>query len=43
MARNGTYMSMMNEFQDNYGLDWDGLGSPPEEQQDTHVYNTTTT
>jgi hypothetical protein len=43
MARNGTYMSMTNEFQDNHGLDWDGLGSPSEEQQDTHVYNTTTT
>jgi hypothetical protein len=34
---------MTNEFQDNHGLDWDGLGSPSEEQQDTHVYNTTTT
>jgi hypothetical protein len=35
-------MSMMNEFQDNHGLDWDGLGSPPE-QQDTNVYNITMT
>jgi hypothetical protein len=38
-----TYMGMMNEFQDSHGLDWDGLGSPPEEQQDTNVFNTPTT
>jgi hypothetical protein len=33
----------MNEFQENYGVNWDNLGSPPEEQQDTQVYNTPTT
>jgi hypothetical protein len=33
---------MMNEFKENHGLDWDGLGSLAEEQQDTQVYNTPT-
>jgi hypothetical protein len=40
MAGDGTYMGMMNEFQENHGVEWDGLGSPLEEQQDTQVYNT---
>jgi hypothetical protein len=42
MAGGGTYMGMMNEFQENHGLDWDGLGNPPEQQQDTQMYNTPT-
>jgi hypothetical protein len=36
-------MGMMNETLGNNGLDWNGLGSPPEEQQDTPVYTTPTT
>jgi hypothetical protein len=36
-------MGMMNESQENHGLDWDGVGSPHEEQEHTHVYNTPTT
>jgi hypothetical protein len=32
MVEDGTYMSMMNEFQDIHGLDWDGLDNPLEEQ-----------
>jgi hypothetical protein len=40
MAGDGTYIGMMNESQENHGLDWDGVGSPPEEQQDTQVYKT---
>jgi hypothetical protein len=40
MAGDDTFMGMMNEIQDNHGLDWDGLGSTFEEQQDTHVFTT---
>jgi hypothetical protein len=43
MATDGTYMGMMNETLGNNGIDWDGLGSPPEEEQDIHVYTTPTT
>jgi hypothetical protein len=28
MARDGTFMGMMNESQENHGLDWDGVGNP---------------
>jgi hypothetical protein len=31
MAGDATFMGMMNEIQDNHGLDWDGLGSTFEE------------
>jgi hypothetical protein len=40
MAGDGTYKGMMNESQENHGLDWDGVVNPPKEQQDTQVYNT---
>jgi hypothetical protein len=43
MMGDGTYIGMMNEFQENQGVDWDGLGRPLEEQQDTQVYTTPTT
>jgi hypothetical protein len=43
MVTDGTYMGMMNETLGNNGIDWDGLGSPPEEEQDIHVYTTPTT
>jgi hypothetical protein len=43
MVVDGTYMGMMNETLGNNGLEWDGLGSPPKEQQDTPFYTTTTT
>jgi hypothetical protein len=42
MVTDGTYMGMMNETLGNNGIDWDGLGSPPEEQQYIHVYTTPT-
>jgi hypothetical protein len=32
MAADGNYMAMLNETMGNNGQDWDGLGSPPEEQ-----------
>jgi hypothetical protein len=40
MVGDGTFMGMMNESQENHGLNWDGVGSPPEEQQHIEVYNT---
>jgi hypothetical protein len=43
MVGNETYMDMMNKSQENHGLDWDSVGSSPEEQQSTQVYNTPTT
>jgi hypothetical protein len=32
MAGDETFMGMMNEYQENHGLDWDGVGNPLEEQ-----------
>jgi hypothetical protein len=32
MIGDGTYIGMINEFQDSHGLDWDGLVNPLEEQ-----------
>jgi hypothetical protein len=43
MAVDGTYMAMLNETLGNNGQEWDGFGSPPEEQQDTPFCTTPNT
>ncbi|PAN14142.1 hypothetical protein PAHAL_2G387000 [Panicum hallii] len=43
MAGDSTFMSLLNETPGNNGQEWNGLGSPPEEQQDTPFYTTPST
>jgi hypothetical protein len=43
MAGDSTFTSLLNETLGNNGQEWNGLGSPPEEQQDTPFYTTPST